>query len=296
MLKYSVLSTLLALVISVCIPFNDVNASELTEHEHKQRIVALSPHIVEMLFEIGAGDHIVATVDYADFPEQALSIPKVGGFYGVQIEKIIALQPDLVIAWKTGNQDSDIAKLQQFGIKVVFSQPKQLTDIANEFNMLGKLTGHQVEATQKAKAYLTLLNQITRDYESKQSLPSFYQLWSEPMMTINRNTWIHQLMQRCGASNVFAQNTADYPQISIENVMLAQPQLIIIPDERTDKPQPTINWQQWPEIPAVKHQRFISVNADLLHRFSFRMLDGLADMCQQIDNVRKTINAVNQQQ
>lgn len=252
----------------------------------KQRIVALAPHIVEMLFDIGAGDKIVGTVEYADFPDAALDIPRVGSYHGMQIEKLLALNPDLVIVWKSGNSQSDIDKMKRLGLKVVFSNPKDIEDVATELRYFGELSGNQEQAETVALAYEKRLTKLRVENKAKQSIPVFYQLWSEPMMTINGTTWINQLVEVCQGENVFKSNPTPYPKISTENVIVAQPHLIILPDENSDKPQPIINWQKWPEIPAVKNNKFIHVDADLLHRFSTRMLSGIEDMCEKIDQLR----------
>jgi vitamin B12 transport system substrate-binding protein len=254
--------------------------------EPKQRIVALAPHIVEMLFDIGAGKKIVGTVSYADYPKAALDIPRVGSYHGMQIEKLLALNPDLVIVWKSGNSQSDIDKMHRLGLNVVFSNPKYIDDVATELRYFGKLTGHQQQAETVALAYEQRLKKLRLEHKSKQPITVFYQLWSEPMMTINGTTWINQLIEVCQGVNVFKSNATPYPKISTENVIVAQPHLMILPDENSDKPQPIINWQKWPEIPAVKNNKFIHVDADLLHRFSTRMLNGVEDMCEKIDQQR----------
>lgn len=250
------------------------------------RIVALAPHIVEMLFDIGAGEKIVATVEYADYPEAALSIPRVGGYHGIKIEKILELKPDLVIAWQTGNQTSDIEKMEKLGLNIVYSHPKNIEDVANDLRRLGKLVGHQQQAEQVANAYDQKLKNLRQTYANKKPVPVFYQLWAEPLRTINKTTQINQLIEVCQGLNVFADNPTAYPKIGIENVIVAQPEIIIIPDEKTTRVQPVIEWRKWPEIPAAKNNKFISVNADLLHRFSTRMLSGIEEMCTKIDEVR----------
>lgn len=251
-----------------------------------KRIVALAPHIVEMLFDIGAGDKIVGAVAYSDYPKAALDIPRVGSYHGMQIEKLLALNPDLVIVWKSGNSQSDIDKMKRLGLKIVFSNPVDIADVATELRYFGGLTGHQQQAESVALAYEQRLKKLRLDNKTKQTIPVFYQLWSEPMMTINGTTWINQLIEVCQGVNVFKDNPTPYPKISTENVIVAQPHLMILPDENSDKPQPIIDWQKWPEIPAVKNNKFIHVDADLLHRFSTRMLSGVADMCEKIDQQR----------
>jgi len=288
-LQLVIMSTLLTVAFSKSYALNfaesDV-AADVKSKQNIQRIVALAPHIVEMLFDIGAGDKIVGTVAYADFPKAALEIPRVGSYHGMQIEKILALAPDLVIVWKSGNSQSDIDKMKRLGLNVVFSNPENINDVATELRYFGQLIHHQTQAEVVALAYELRLKKLRVENMNKQAVPVFYQLWSEPMMTINGTTWINQLIEVCQGVNVFADNATPYPKLSIENVIVAQPHLMILPDENSDKPQPIIDWSKWPEIPAVKNDKFIHVDADLLHRFSTRMLSGIEDMCEKIDQHR----------
>ncbi|WP_304635302.1 cobalamin-binding protein [Pseudoalteromonas sp.] len=262
-------------------------------HEIKepQRIVALAPHIVENLFAIGAGDRIVGTVDYADYPAQANEIERVGGYYGINMERLLSLKPDLVLAWKTGNKAEDLAYIEKLGIPVAYSNPDQVDNVADELRKLGELTHLKTQADRVATEFEVKLAAIRASQQDKPPVSVFYQLWPEPMMTVGGNTWINQLLTICHADNVFANSETDYPRISIENVLVSKPEVIIIPDEKSKKPQPQIDWRQWPELPAVQHNQFISVNADLLHRFTTRMLDGLSEMCGKIDISRKQIQA-----
>lgn len=255
------------------------------------RIVALAPHIVENLYAIGAGDLIVGTLDYADYPQEATKIERIGGYNGISIEKLLMLKPDMVIAWKSGNQAEDLAQIKRLGIELHLSDPRSIEGVAKEILKLGQLTGRIEQSKKVAEAFTVKLNAIRATQQNKTTLSGFYQLWPEPMMTVSKNTWINQLIETCQVTNVFADSETDYPQISIENVIVTKPQIIIIPDEKSKRVIPTVNWQQWPEVPAVKYEQFISVNADLLHRFSPRMLDGLAQMCDKVEVSRKLIKS-----
>lgn len=252
----------------------------------EQRIVALAPHIVEMLFHIGAGEQIVGTVSYADYPEAALNIPRIGGYHGIQIEKILELKPDIVIVWPSGNKDSDIEQMKKMGLNVVYSRPDKVADVARGLRAFGKLTGREIQAEKAASTYAKKLQALQQQYANKKPLKVFYQLWPEPMRTVNGETLINQQLEVCQGENVFATNPTPYPHISIENVIVAQPDVIILPNEKSDFKQPVIDWQNWPEIPAAKHKRFVGVNADLTHRFSPRMLTGIETMCEKIDAFR----------
>ncbi|CAM4028859.1 cobalamin-binding protein [Pseudoalteromonas byunsanensis] len=251
-----------------------------------KRIIALAPHIVENLFAIGAGERIVGTVEYADYPEAANEIIRIGGHNGIMLEKVLALKPDLVIAWHSGNKKDDLQKLEKLGIRVIYSDTRDISKVADELRLFGKLTGKIQEAEQLAQQFTARFNRLKTHYKGAKRLQVFYQLWPEPMMSINRNTWIHQLLELCSVDNVFADSSMEYPQISVENVLKKKPEVIVLPNEKSKKVMPTINWQVWPEIPAVQYQQFIEVDADLLHRYSTRVLDGVTDMCDKLQLAR----------
>ena len=249
-----------------------------------KRIIALSPHAVEMLYAVGAGQNIVATTDYADYPEAAKAIPRIGGYYGIQMEQVIALNPDLVVVWGSGNKAEDIAQITQLGFKVYNSDPKNLAAVATELEELGKLTGHDVQAKQVAQQYLQALERLTKENAAKSAPKVFYQLWSNPLMTVSKNSWIQQIIDVCHGENVFYDAAGDYPQVSLENVLLTSPEIIL--QSQDEGNVHGLDWAKWSEIPAVKQQHIYQLNADLLHRASPRALLGVKALCAALDNAR----------
>ena len=252
--------------------------------EPAKRIVALSPHSVEMLYAIGAGDSIVATTEYADFPEAALNIPRIGGYHGVQIERILELEPDLVVVWASGNKLEDIQRIKELGFKVFDSNPKTLEAVADELEALGELTGNQAQAKQAADDYRAKLVQLRNDNFAKPEVKVFYQLWSTPLRTVAKNSWIQQIISVCHGDNVFVDAASDYPQVSLETVVLKHPQVIL--QSQDEGNIIGINWSEWPEIPAVKNQQIYQLNADLLHRAAPRALLGVEALCDALDKAR----------
>ena len=254
--------------------------------EPAQRIVALSPHLVEQLYSLGVGDRIVGTTEHADYPEQAKQIPRVGNYAQLQVEKILALKPDLVLVWTDGNPPSDVNKLRQLGLPVVDSNPVLLTDIAKELRLLGELTGSQQAAEQAALSMEQGLAQLRRDYSNKAKVTVFYELWPQPLSTVAQKAWPQQQLELCGASNPFANAKGDYPTVNIEHVVASQPQLIIQPVS-VNEPRALLDWSRWPAIPAVKYQQFSRPNADWVHRTSSRILHGVRQLCADIDKTRQ---------
>lgn len=276
---------LLAVTIAVV---SFAGRADETKIEVAERIIALSPHSVEMLFLLGAGDKIVGTLDYADYPEQAKAIPRIGGHEGVQLDRLLELEPDLVIVWQTGNQNRDVARIQDFGIPLYVSETKRLDDIPKELLELANLVGTSSKGEELAKAYNSRLADLRARYSGRPKVRFFYQLWSDPLRTVASGSWINEMFEGCGGQNVFSSTSSDYPQVSLESVIQKQPQVIVVPTHKGQE-IPMDIWLDWPEIPAVRNQRMIFFDGDLLHRFSYRTLDGMQQVCERFDEIRMTL-------
>jgi vitamin B12 transport system substrate-binding protein len=253
----------------------------------KQRIIALAPHIVESLYAIGAGEQIIGTTAHADYPKAAEDILRVGNYARLQIEKIIQLKPDVIIAWKTGNPSDDLARLEKYDLKVIYSDPQTLEDVGKELMMLGKITGRETTANSVAKDYLTKLQEIRHTYAGQQKVSVFYELWSRPLRTVANKAWPQQQIALCGASNPFADAKDDYPSIGLEQVLVTLPQVVVQPSQHSADSPDGLNWPQWQHIPAVKNNFIFHPNADKVHRMTTRMLDEVVILCAQIDTARQ---------
>ena len=251
------------------------------------RLVVLAPHSVELLFAIGAGEQIIGTTEYADYPETARAITRVGNAAGLQVEKIVQMQPDVVIAWQQGSPASDIARLQRFGMTIEYTHPRTLDDVAHEVRKLGVLTGREPQAQHLAQQYQQRLAQLREQYAQAMPIRVFYELWSHPLRTVAGTAWPQQQLALCGAKNPFAQARDDYPLVSLEAVLAQAPQVIIQPIDHSQGRPDRIDWAQWPQIPAVKHGLIVQPDADRVHRMTLRMLDETAWLCQQLDQARQ---------
>ncbi|WP_185962543.1 cobalamin-binding protein [Thalassomonas sp. M1454] len=259
----------------------------------QQKIITLAPHLVELLFDLGIGDRIIGTIEFSDFPEQALNIPRVGNYAQLKIEKIIALEPDLIIAWHTGNPVDDLTKLEKLGIKVVYSKPTTLADVSKDYRLIGRLTGTQKLAEEKALNFEKKLARLTAHYANKDPITVFYELWSKPVTTVANKAWPQLALNVCGAKNPFSKIKKDYPQVNLEEVIIADPQIIIQPNSNGEKHVDAINWQKYPKIKASIHQQMLYPNADLLHRMSYRLIPELEKLCINIDKSRQYYQRLN---
>ncbi|WP_367179829.1 cobalamin-binding protein [uncultured Paraglaciecola sp.] len=267
---------------------NNTAASETHEtHRQKLRIIALAPHIVESLYAIGAGDQIIATTAHSDYPAAAKDLLVVGNYARLQIEKILQLKPDIIVAWKTGNPADDLARLEKYQLKVVYSNPQNLEDVATELQMLGKLTGRSQQANTLAEQYLAKLAFMQQHYANQQKIKVFYELWSRPIRTVAQNSWPQQQIELCGGINPFADAKDDYPNVGLEQVLVTLPQVVIQPSKSTKGDPDSLPWSQWPHIPAVKNNFILHPDADKVHRMTTRMLDEIKILCDQVNVARQ---------
>ncbi|WJG09007.1 cobalamin-binding protein [Aliiglaciecola sp. LCG003] len=281
----SVFTLLLGLLISVSFASQVESQSSLQKQNLK--IIALAPHIVELLFDIGAEKQIIATSSYADYPVDAKSLLQVGDHSRLQIEKIVQLQPDVIIAWKSGNPLADLDRLQQYGLKVVYSNPIQLADVAKELVWLGELTGREEAANFLAQEYKFRLQRLTQRYQHRPEVTVFYEIWSNPLQTIAGKAWPQQQLDICAANNIFSNIDEDYPSVSLEQVLTLKPQVIIQPRSPQNLIFHDLDWQKYSFVPAVENNFIFHPNADKVYRMTLRVLDEVASLCNEIDQARQ---------
>lgn len=249
-----------------------------------QRIISLTPHLTELLFDIGAGDRIVATDDASDFPPEAQGRPRVANYRSINLEALLAQKPDLVVAWRSA-QSRMLAPLEQLGIPIFYSEPTDFASLADEMRSLGTLLGVEQQANAEADAYLARLDGLKHRYGQPKPVSVFYQLWTPPLTSVNDSTWPGQAIALCGGSNVTAAAKTPYPQIGLEQVIKANPRLILAGSR---DPAVLAHWQQWSMLDAVKHRRLALINPDELHRFTPRALNAVEQLCEAIAQASPT--------
>lgn len=250
-----------------------------------KRVVSLAPDLTEILFAIGADKKIVGVLQGSDYPPAALTLPKVGSYSGIDLEKIISLQPDLIVTWGSAfsRQMNALASLH---IPIYVSDPKQLSDIPKTMRQLGCLVGESQAASKAADDFSTQIAALSQQYSQRKPVRVFYQIGSYSLITINHASWINEVMTLCGGVNVFANATLAAPEVSWEAVVVANPQVIISDAADKDWKQ---RWQTWQDIEAVKTQHLYSVNADWLERAGPRLVLGAAEMCHFLDDARSSL-------
>ncbi len=276
---------LVTLVTSALSSWYVSSSDKVNESNHdgstEIRIIALSPHLVEIVYALGLGDNLVGVSEYSDFPKSALDKERVGDAYSLNVERIITLEPDIILVWKDGTPSQQKAQLKRFKQPVEESSITTPSELISEIKRLGTLLGAEKQAKAIVTKYQSLLPALSRQYENTAPISLFYLLGRQPLMSVTGVAWPNQLLAFCNVDNIIEDELTDYPLVSIEHVISQQPQAIVLPisPENSNGPHTKIP-SQLASIPAIK------VNADAFHRMSLRSLDALAETCEMLDKHR----------
>lgn len=268
------------------IEVTDFKGLVLTLSEPAMRIVALAPHIVENVYTAGAGDRLVGVVTYSDFPKAATSLPIVGSYVKTNLEKILELKPDLVIAWESGNSDASVERIRELGFTVYVDQPDELDDVAKSIRDIGVLSGTSAVADAAATEYLDQIELVRAKKLDQQPVSTFYQVWNSPLRTINGNHIISDAIELCGGVNIYSDEPAVAPTINIESILERDPETILASGMSDSRPEWLDDWKDWPSLTAVKSDNLYFVNPDHIQRHTVRILNGIEVICTQLQEAR----------
>jgi iron complex transport system substrate-binding protein len=249
-----------------------------------RRIVSLAPHLTEQLFAIGAGDLIVGTTDFADFPEAARGLPRVARAHSVDLERVSAARPDLVLAWGSGFPPATIDAVRRLDVPVFVSEPARLADIATSLERLGVLTGRS--GSRAAAEFNAKLSALRDRYRGRREVRVFYQVWSDPLMTLGGRHLVSEGIALCGGRNVFADLAPIAPRVSTEAVLAADPEVIVTAEPGARPSGALAGWQRFGRIAAVRRNLLVTLDADRINRNGPRIVDELAVLCEAIDRAR----------
>ncbi|NRA23308.1 MAG: cobalamin-binding protein [Oleispira sp.] len=244
------------------------------------------PHATELLFEVGAGDKIVGAVQYSDYPQAAKKIPRVGGYSALNIEAIVALQPDILIAWPEGNRNRELDRLKALGLPILVSDPREFKDIANALKIYGRITGNDEQAHKALTAFNTKLEFLRKQYSKQEKVSVFYQVWNAPLMTQNGNTFISRAIETCGGVNIFADLPMTNPQVSIESILVQDPQVIVASGMGQARPEWLDDWRQYKTLQAVQKNQLFHILPELFQRPTSRFLLGTEQLCEAMQLAR----------
>jgi len=251
-----------------------------------RRIVSLAPHLTENLFSAGAGARLMGAVDYSDWPPAAKRIPRVGSYDRLDLESIIARKPELVLAWDSGNAPAHLEKLRALGIPVYVSQPKRMEDVASEIERLGQLAGTEAAANQAAADFRARRAALAARFGTKAPVRTFYQVWNQPLMTVNGEHLISDAIRLCGGENVFAGLPQIAPSVTEEAVLAAKPEAIVASGMDASRPEWLDAWKRWKQLPATARDNLFFIPPDLMQRHTVRILDGAEQLCQHLETAR----------
>jgi iron complex transport system substrate-binding protein len=251
------------------------------------RVVSLAPDFSELMFDAGAGGDLVGTVEYSDYPVAAKQVPRLGDAFHVDIEKLMALKPDLVLVWQGGTPQPLIDKLRSLKLQVLALGTHELPDIAANLETLGAITGHRDQAELAAEDFRTRLNVLRKQYAARPTLTVFYEISAQPLFTVGGGQSISRLIETCGGRNVFADLTELAPAVSLESVLARDPQVIATGDGEGDTAARFKDWQRWPNLAAVKQGNFVTLDDDSISRSTPRLLDAGRQLCEALEKIRE---------
>lgn len=251
------------------------------------RVISLAPALTELVFAAGAGARLAGAVEYSDYPPAARDLPRVGDALALQTERILALKPDLILAWKRGNNPRQLERLADLGVPIYYHDVERLEDIATTLERLGVLLGSPAGAA--AEEFRWRLRRLGQGIDSgAPPVKVFYQVWSRPLMTINGRHVISDLIGRCGGSNVFAAEPLLVPQVSVESVLVAAPEAIFAPvSAGAASESPLAQWDRHVGIPAVSRKDLFPIDGDAISRATPRLLDAGEAICRHLDGIRR---------
>jgi iron complex transport system substrate-binding protein len=254
------------------------------------RIVTLAPHLAEMVYAAGAGDRLVGSVAHTDYPAPAADLPRVGDAFGVDAERLLALSPDLVLAWEGGNSAAVIRQVRNLRLRVVALPATGLHDVPAQLERIGELAGTELAARAAASTYRRRIAALRSEHARAASLRVFYQVAADPLYTVGGTQPISDMIELCGGQNVFAGVARTAFVVSREAVISRDPELILGGAGRGDRTDPLAAWRQWTTLSAVAAGNLQTVDADLVARPGPRFADGADAVCRVMADARARLS------
>ena len=252
--------------------------------EPGHRIVALSPHLAELVFAVGAGERLIGVSAHTDFPEAATELPVVGDAFMLDLERLTVLQPDLLLAWQGGTPAHVVDELQSRGYRVEIIKTMSLDDIPLALRRIGVLTESEKEANFVADTFVDGLNSLEESASDVAPLRVFYQVDKRPLYTINGDHYVSQLIELCGGKNIFGDLGKLAPLIGVEAVLERDPEVMLAGEDAG--PDAFSEWQRWPGISANRYGNRFLMPAAEIGRATPRLLTAGAAICSALDESR----------
>jgi iron complex transport system substrate-binding protein len=264
----------------------DDAGNRVTLAKPAQRVISTAPHITELLFAAGGGERVVGAMNFSDYPEAARRLPIIGSDAQIDMERLLALRPDLLVVWQTGNTERQLAQLKSLGIPIFYSEPKKLDDIATSLTRFGQLLGTDAAAQAAARDYRQKIGKLSATYAQRPPVPVFYQIWEKPLFTLNGEHIVSDALRVCGGRNVFAGLKVTAPSVSTEAVLQENPEAIVGSAQHDG--QAGINiWKPYKGLQSVQRNNLFMLDSDLLVRATPRIADGIAVLCEKLEEARR---------
>ncbi|EKU79582.1 iron complex transport system substrate-binding protein [Massilia sp. UYP32] len=249
------------------------------------RVVSMAPSVTELLFAAGGGNQIVGAVNYSDYPEAANRIPRIGSNREIDMELLISLKPDLIVAWRHNSSERQIEMVRRLGVPVFQSDPQTLDGIPDAVLRLGQLLGTDAAARTTATQLREQLAGLRAKYANRSTVRTFYQVWDKPLYTLSGKHILTDAMKLCGGENIFDKLTVTAPIVSIESVLQANPEAIIATAEKNYGGVEL--WKPYGTLAAVRSNNLFTLDGHLLNRAGPRMVQGTAAMCEVLEQARQ---------
>lgn len=263
----------------------DDDSRTVTLPEPARRIISTAPHITEFLFEAGGAGHIAGVTSYSNYPFEAQSLPLVGDNRRIDMERVLALKPDLIIAWRGGNPVRQIDQLERMGIPVFYSDLKTMEDIPKTLERFGVLVGQAEMGKKQGALWKARLERLKKQYENRPVLKVFYQISERPLYTLSGKHIVSEAIRICGGENIFSGLETIAPRVSVESVLEKNPDVIFI--SRSGGSASGINfWRRFGVVKAVRKNNLFETDPDLMDRPGPRLIEGVFSLCEKMDEAR----------
>lgn len=251
-----------------------------------KRVISMAPHVTELLFAAGGGARVVGAINFSDYPEAARQLPVVGSSSEIDMERVLALKPDLLVVWQSGNTARQLEQLRQTGIPIFYSEPTRLEQVADSLTRFGQLLGSEPAAQEAAQNFRAKLAALEKRYARRGPVRLFYQIWDKPLYTLNNTQIASDAIRLCGGVNVFGHLKVKAPVVSTEAVLEQNPE-VIIGSVRDDSPDAGLNlWRPYKGMLAVKRGNLFAP-PESLTRAGPRMVAGVTDLCEKLELARQ---------
>ncbi len=270
-----------------CTSENSKKEESIIEN-NANRVITLSPHLAEMLFNLGALNTLVGVSAYTDFPEELKNLPNIGDAFVLDIEKITILEPDIILAWESGTPRNIVDELVNLGFKVKIIKSKNLEDIVSSILLLGDVVGKKNEAKKIANEFKTGIKYLKDTYQKKKKLRVFFQIDEKPIFTIGGSHFISEIIDICGGINIFSDVKQTAPSISEESVVSRDPEVIFSRDVVSNKMKLKI-WEKFDNMSAIKLDNLFYLNARELERPTSGLVNAGKEICSKLEQARSKL-------